>query len=219
MNGVHDMGGMHGFGPMVPEENEPVFHKEWEGRVFGMTVGFGGKLRTGGRHDLERIDPVKYLAFSYYEKWMQAMENSLLERGVITRDELDAKTDYYRENPDVPVPRVEDPERVPHSIGRLRAHYSPVVEHDATPKFNIGDQARARNINPPGHTRLPRYIRGKQCVIAGYYGIHELQDTENNEVPQPVYSVRFEGEELWGDAAEPNQALYIDMWESYLEPV
>ena len=218
MNGVHDMGGMHGFGPVVSEENEPVFHEEWEGRVFGMSVGFGGKLRTGGRFELESLDPADYLKFSYYQKWMQAMENSLVERGVITAEELEAKTEHYRQNPEAPVPKLEDPERVPRSISRLRLHSSPVVESDTTPRFNVGDRVRARNVNPPGHTRLPRYVRGKLCVIASYFGIHELQDTENNGDSQPVYSVRFEGAELWGEAAEPNQALYIDMWESYLEP-
>ena len=218
MNGVHDMGGMHGFGPVAPEENEPVFHEEWEGRVFGMSVGFGGKLRVGGRFELESLDPADYLEFSYYQKWLQAMENSLVERGVVTAEELKEKTEHYRRNPEAPVPRLEDPERVPRSISRLRLHYSPVVESDVAPRYSIGDRLRARNVNPPGHTRLPRYIRGKLCVIAGYYGIHELQDTENSGDPQPVYSVRFEGADLWGETAEQNQALYIDMWESYLEP-
>lgn len=218
MNGVHDMGGMHGFGPVQREENEPVFHAPWEGRIFGITVGFGRSLRAGERFDLERLDPVKYLESSYYERWMLALENSLLESGTLTADELDARMAFFRENPDASPPQRKDPELVKRTVESLNTRYSPHREVGVAPRFRVGDVVRARNINPPGHTRLPRYVRGKQGVITRIHGVHDLQDTVGKGEPQAVYNVRFETREVWGESAEANQSLYIDMWESYLDP-
>lgn len=226
MNGIHDMGGMHGFGPVEIEENEPVFHHPWEGRVYGMVTTIRDAHDVygpyGSRFYIESIPPDRYLTSSYYEKWMIALENALMAKGLLTREELEAKSSEFRDSPDMVVPRREDPEATRQVIEniRLRLPLSKSPDADIRPAFQAGDAVRALNINPQGHTRLPRYIRGKLGTIEKLYKIQDIQDhvPESELGPQTVYSVRFEGVELWGAAAEENQSLYIDMWESYLEP-
>ncbi len=225
MNGIHDMGGMHGFGPVEREENEPVFHEKWEGRVYGMTRQLRQFLVTdagGFRYAIERIAPATYLASSYYGKWLLAVESLLIENGVVTTEELDSKTAFYEENPQAEVTRHVDPQRTAEVMSRILTRQPLHKEIGVKPRFKIGDVVRARSFNPPGHTRLPRYIRGKEGEIALYHGVHDFEDTVaagTEAKPQPVYAVRFDAAEVWGDSAEANQRIYIDMWESYLEPV
>jgi nitrile hydratase len=220
MNGIHDMGGMHGFGPIEREENEPVFHHAWERRVFAM--GWAPVSIPGGfRYAIERMDPAHYLTSSYYEKWLYAQTRGLIETGVLTQEQLDDRAAYFRNNPDATPPQRNDPELVQRVLAELQAPQSPQRDLDLQPAFDIGDAVRARNMHPVGHTRLPRYARGMRGVVARYHGIHGIDDTMppgSEAQPQPVYSVRFEARELWGDSAEPNCAIYLDMWESYLEP-
>ncbi|MDA0769072.1 MAG: nitrile hydratase subunit beta [Chloroflexi bacterium] len=225
MNGIHDMGGMHGFGPIEIEEDEPVFHQPWEGRVYGIVTTIRDAHDVygpyGSRSYIESIPPDRYLVASYYEKWMLALENALLAKGLLSKEELEAKTSEYLDNPGAAVPRREDPEatqRVVENI-RLRLPLAKDPDADIRPAFQVGDAVKARNINLRGHSRLPRYVRGKVGTIEKLYKIQDFQDhvPESEQGPQPVYSVRFKAEELWGAAAEGNQSLYIDMWESYLE--
>ena len=224
MNGIHDMGGMHGFGPIVREENEPVFHHAWEGRVYAMTAMMNtpAPIPGGFRYAIERMEPAHYLASSYYEKWLHVRIQGLIEEGIITQAEFDDRVAYFRNNPNATPPRRTDPELVQRVLGATAPPEMRRREMDSRPAFDIGDTVRARNMHPIGHTRLPRYVRGKQGVVVKHYGIQEIDDTMPPGVqpqPQPLYSVRFDGRELWGDSAEPNCAIYIDMWESYLEPV
>ena len=159
MNGVHDMGGMHGFGPIEREEHEPVFHEPWEGRVYGMRRILGPL--AGGRPGIENLAPAVYLGSSYYEKWLRATEASLVAKGVLTREELEAKTEVFRHDPDASVPSRKDREMLERVA---KATYAPQRLHrevGIAPRFAVGDRVRARNINPPGHTRLPRYVRGR----------------------------------------------------------
>ncbi len=225
MNGVHDMGGMHGFGAIEREPSEPVFHEAWEGRVYGIVTTIRQEHDVyapyGSRHYIENIPPASYLSASYYEKWMLALEAALVHSGLLTETELAAATRFYEDNPSTAVPRREDPDLAERA---RRAIYTPQPQAhlpEAQPRFAVGDRVRARNINPRGHTRLPRYTRGKTGVIADIYKPQVFQDhpPQPDAHAQPVYSVRFEAAELWGDAAEPNQSLYIDMWENYLEPI
>ena len=224
MNGVHDLGGMHGFGAIEREADEPVFHDAWEGRVYGIVTAIREERDVyapyGSRHYIENIPPARYLAASYYEKWMLALDAALLNSGLLAADELDARTRYYRGNPNAAVPRRDDPALAARVRRRIYSAQRPADQPHAAPRFGEGDSVRARNINLRGHTRLPRYARGKRGVIERIYGAQAFQDDPPNAAatPQPVYSVRFDARELWGDAAEPNQSLYIDMWESYLEP-
>ena len=222
MNGIHDMGGMHGFGPIEREENEPVFHHAWEGRVFAMRVATPVPIPGGSRHNIEQMDPIHYLTSSYYEKWLHSRLKGCIDAGVLTAEELAARIAFYRDHPDAPVPQRRDPAQVQRVLASLRTHRSPLREANIQPKFRLDDAVRARNIHPPAHTRLPRYVRGKRGVVARFYGFFDLQDTMPPGVeppPQPLYVVRFEAEELWGNAAEANSTVCLDMWESYLEPV
>jgi len=223
MNGVHDMGGMHGFGPIEVEENEPVFHESWEGRVYAMRRTIPDVASPyGGRFLIESIPPDIYLKSSYYERWLLSFEEALLKKGVITAEELDEKTGFYRENPDAAMPHKEDPELRKIAGETLHTSRAPSEHYGSgiAPRFGVGDSVKVGNINISGHTRLPRYVRGRVGTVAKLYSAQDIQDhvPESEKGPQPVYSVRFEGSELWGDTAEANQVLYIDMWESYLEP-
>ncbi len=221
MNGIHDMGGMHGFGPIVREENEPVFHHAWEGRVYAMSMVIPVPIPGGFRYAIERMDPAHYLASSYYEKWLYVRTQGLIEAGVLTQAELDDRVAQFRSNPNATPPQRREPELLQRVLADALAPRSYRKEIDIRPAFDIGDTVRARNMHPMGHTRLPRYARGRRGVVAQYYGIQDIDDTMPPGVqaqPQPLYSVRFDAGELWGESAEPNCAVYLDMWESYLEP-
>lgn len=196
MNGVHDLGGMHGFGRIEVEPDEPVFHQRWEGRVRGMMQG---GLRSGlfnldeFRHAVERMPAAEYLRASYYERWLWAVETLAREKGV-TRPGAAWE------------PR---PRRLQRPRG-LRARFGP------------GDRVQARNLNPAGHTRLPRYVRGKRGTVRLVQGPFLLPDTNaHGRGPdwQHVYTVEFGAADLWGEQAEPRQSVRVDLSESYLERV
>jgi len=220
MNGVHDMGGMHGFGPVVPEVNEPAFHAAWEGHVLALqrlTIGQDLFNLDAFRLGIEQMDPAHYLRSSYYERWLTTIETNLIEAGLLTRAELDAKTDLLRDQPDAVPTRPDSGPVVNHDAYGAQVHPLP----DIAPRFAVGDAVLTRNIHPPGHTRIPRYVRAKPGVIHLIHGPEIFPDTNahgQGEHPQPVYSVRFEAQDLWGASAEPLQSLFIDLWESYLEP-
>jgi nitrile hydratase len=217
MNGIHDMGGMHGFGPIPIEKDEPVFHHEWEGRVYALRGPLVGSVRV----TIEGMPPAQYLTTTYYEKWLWAKTQNLLSNGAITQTQLDERIAFLRANPQAPLPRRDDPQAAQEAVALSLKPVSHRQESGVQPRFQIGDIVRARNIHPPAHTRLPRYARGKRCVIVNYYGVQECDDglPIQRAAPQPLYNVRFEARELWGDVAEANSALYLDMWESYLEPL
>jgi nitrile hydratase len=215
MNGIHDMGGMHGMGPITHHADEPVFHEPWEGRAWGLirAVGPYGRGRWGAsRYDLERTPPADYLRVSYYERWFLMLVNRLLRSGLITPEELaSGKPDPTRPAPD----RLPAPPR-PLSAPANR------VEVQQKPLFKIGQRVRARNINPEGHTRSPRYTRGKVGTVVRFNGAFALQDTDTNGIwlggrTQEVYTVRFAARELWGKDAAPRDAIHVDLWEDYLE--
>ena len=223
MNGIHDMGGMHGFGPIPIERDEPVFHEPWEGRVHGLLscVQQANPFPNGFRVALESLPPEVYLGLSYYERWLRAWRDGVVRMGLITEAELADEEAAFRAEPDRQVPRREDPERAKAIVEGLRRTVPPSRDPSLVPRFNVGDPVRARNIHPVGHTRLPRYARGRLGAIATYYGIRDFDDAKCagfGPDPQPMYAVRFEGAELWGPAAEPGLAVYLDMWESYLDP-
>lgn len=218
MDGIHDMGGMHGLGPIEIELDEPVFHHAWEGRVFGLSsaVTPGPDWSTDGfRYMRECLPPALYLTLSYYEQWMHEMAGMCLATGVLTAEELRSG----RAAPGT-TPRndASGPETVLEQAFSDRGAERAI---DDPPRFVAGDAVRARNIHPTGHTRLPRYVRGRCGSIHTHHGAHVLPDSNahgNGEAPQHLYSVRFSGVELWGPAAKPKDVIYLDLWESYLEP-
>jgi nitrile hydratase len=224
MDGVHDLGGMQGFGPVEREPDEPVFHAPWEAAVLAM-------MRAGGvrgvfnvdefRHGIERMSPAHYLRASYYEKWLDGITRLFVEKGVVSEVELAERMAFFGERPEAPAAaaiRGPLPERIPFNPGWVQ---DAIRETGARPRYQPGDVVTTRNFHPHGHTRLPRYARGKRGVIARYHGVHVFPDTNahgQGEQPQPLYSVRFDGRELWGESAEANQQVHIDLWESYLLP-
>jgi nitrile hydratase subunit beta len=218
MNGVHDMGGMHGFGPIVREENEPLFHAPWEAQVRAMMViarSRGYFTIDAFRYGIERMDPAHYLRAPYFERWLASTERNLLENGFLTSDELDDRTEYVRRHPEAIRPRGVVTTPMPKPLGE--SVHSPLPAS----QFAVGDAVITRNIHSPGHTRLPRYARGKRGIVQRLHGPQIFPDTNAlglGENPQPLYSVCFDARELWGDSAEPRQTVSLDLWESYLEP-
>lgn len=223
MNGVHDIGGMHGFGPVQIEKDEPVFHEAWEGRVWGMMSqvrALPGNARRNMRPIIERMDPMRYLSASYYERFLHGLEQRALANGYVTQEELDRTTQVLRDYPDTPLPRREDPQVVQQILSALRRQNRPEPD-GPPPRFRAGDAVIVRNLNPGGHTRLPRYIRGKRGTVVRVNGWYAIQDEEADGLgpnPQTVYTVRFDGREVWGPAAEPNLSVCVEMWEGYLDP-
>lgn len=225
MNSVHDLGGMHGFGRVPYTRDEPVFHHEWEGRLYGLLRAIQVPLTRNtdeGRYALEQLDPVVYLRSSYYERWLIRTERKVVEKGILTADELEEQVAFLREHPEAPAPSTVDGDAVQRALDRV--YRRPSMERPATaaPRFAPGDAVQTRNFHPKGHTRLPRYARGRRGAIHAVRGTYDLADAVAVGQPpeaQPVYSVRFEGRELWGESAEPNSSVYIDLWECYLLPL
>ena len=218
MNGVHDMGGMHGMGPIEHEKNEPVFHEEWEGRVYAITrllrAGGGRQNLDNSRYLIELLPPADYLRMSYYEKWLARLLKQIVDLGVVTAAELESgqpSPGSTKATPGVPAAMV--PAMV---VRRNSARRNAAV----SPRFKVGQRVRARNINPAGHTRLPRYARGKQGVVHRDHGVFVFPDTNAQflgEKPQHLYSVRFTARELWGDQASARDFIHLDMWDDYLD--
>jgi nitrile hydratase beta subunit len=221
MNGAHDVGGMHGFGPINPEREaeEPVFHAAWEKRVFGLNLAAGalGKWNIDiSRSARERQPPVEYLRHSYYENWLAGLEKLLVEQGLVTAEELATgkAAGLADEETRKRVLRAAD-------IAQVLARGAPVaLEIDTLPRFKPGDRVRAINRHPTGHTREPRYVRGRFGVIHAHYGAHVFPDrsAEGSKEGRHLYNVRFEASELWGEHAAGRSAVYVDLWEDYLEP-
>ena len=218
MNGVHDMGGMHGMGPIEREKNEPVFHARWEGRVFALNraVGAWGKWNIdASRHEKELIPPVEYLRLSYYEKFLVGMIGLLVKSGLVTRAEIES-------GKPAPGSKKMSPPLTVDKVPLFVANGVPANRKvTVTAKFNVGERVRARNLNPTGHTRLPRYARGKAGTIERDHGVFVFPDTNAHflgENPQHLYSVRFAAHDLWGDQAAPQDAVYVNLWDDHLEP-
>ena len=217
MNSVHDMGGMDGMGPVEPEPNEPVFHEEWEARVFALTLGIGpwGRGRNWGsfRFALESIPAADYLFMSYYERWFTALlVNRLIESNLVTPAELESG----EADPDLSRPSL-----LPAAGGASPGSGSGAPP--VSPRFRPEQLVRARNLHPRGHIRLPRYTRGKRGTVVRDHGVFALQDTDANGQtlrgrPQHMYTVCFTAVELWGDRASARDTVYVDLWEDYLEP-
>jgi nitrile hydratase beta subunit len=215
MNGVHDMGGMHGLGAVEPEPREPVFHEAWEGRVHAMTIASPTRGNIdAGRHQRELIPGPDYLRMSYYEKWFTSLCALLLKSGLVTAAELaagKASPDSAKGTPRFAAADVTSAMINPSTYIRDVA---------AGPAFQPGDRVRARQMNPTGHTRLPRYARGHVGVVESWHRAHVLPDSNAHglgEDPRHLYTVAFTARELWGPDASPRDSVRLDLWEPYLE--
>jgi nitrile hydratase beta subunit len=218
MNGIHDMGGMHGMGPIEYEKDEPVFHHDWEARTYALSLA----LRLGGefnldaaRNAIEQLPPADYLRMSYYEKWFIRLVNYAILKGAVTASEMETgkpAPGSARATPGL----FADMVTATIAAG-ASARRNVIIE----PAFAVGQHVRARNMNPAGHTRLPRYARGKSGTIIRDHGVFVFPDTRahfQGDKPQHVYSIRFNARELWGCDRNPRDAVYLDLWEDYLEP-
>ena len=224
MDGVHDLGGMQGFGKVEREEAEPVFRARWEAEVLAMMRAGGGRgvyNLDEFRHAIERMRPADYLAATYYEKWLDGITRLYVEKGIVTEPEIEARTAFFEARSDAlaDAPLAGSPPgRVTFNPGWTQ---DVVRETGARPRFGPGDRVMTRHIHPRGHTRLPRYARGKRGTIHRVHGVQVFPDANAHglgEQPQPLYSVGFEARELWGEDAEPRQWVHLDLWETYLEP-
>jgi nitrile hydratase len=215
MNGVHDMGGMHGMGPIEHEKDEPVFHAQWEARVFALNRALGawGKWNLdASRHSRELIPPAEYLRMSYYEKWLTGFVELAVQHGLVTRVELESS---------IPAAAKMTPPLTADGVAGLVSRGTPAKRDvNVAARFKMGQRVRARNINPTGHTRLPRYARGKSGLIVRDHGVFVFPDSNahfRGEKPQHLYSVQFAARELWGTQAGPRDSVYLDMWDDYLD--
>jgi nitrile hydratase beta subunit len=219
MNGAQDMGGQHGFGPVEPEPNEPVFHAEWEKRAFALTLAMGA---PGGwnidmsRFARESLPPAQYLAKSYYQIWLAGLEKLMAQRGLVSPEEIAAGHAIGAPKPVARTLSAGDVAKVLYRGGPTER------ETNTAARFAAGDRVRAKNMHPVTHTRLPRYVRGHVGVIETVRGCHVFPDSNSlgaGENPQWLYTVRFDGRELWGPDTDPTVKVSVDAWEPYLETV
>ncbi len=217
MDGIHDMGGMDGFGPIPIEQNEPVFHTPWQGRMWAMNAALGalGKWNIdSARHALERMNPALYLNSSYYLRWLYRTEDILVEHKMVSREEIETPPEQRQ------VEKQAEPLHHDEIVSRAHAAKSARVDADVAARFKAGETVRARNIHPAGHTRLPRYVRSRTGMVDKDYGVFVFPDTRavfDGDKPQHLYSVCFTARELWGDDASARDKVYLDIWDDYLE--
>ncbi len=217
MNGIHDMGGMDGFGKVEAPPQEPPFHAEWEGRVLAMNrvMQATGEWNIDvGRWWIETLPPAEYLASSYYRKWFVRLERLCLARGLVTREEVAAG---HAEGPGRKLRRVVPASEAAALLSRKN--------YDLPPKgpaaFKVGDRVTTKNMHPTSHTRLPRFARGRTGTVERIQGCHVYPDAtvaEGVERPEWLYTVTFDGRELWGPDADSTVKVSIEAFEPYLEP-
>ncbi len=217
MDGIHDMGGMQGFGSVEVDADEPVFHERWQGRVFAMT----GQLPNTDafRHAIERMRPLDYLADGYYGRWLASLETLLCEHGAIDRDEYEARIRALGGSRGAAPTSPLEP-AWPEDVPALVPHEGLRRELSRTPRFAVGDPIRTRDLHRRGHTRLPRYARARRGVVESLHGGWIYPDSHahgQGAQPQHLYTVRFSARELWGDEAAAGDEVYLDLFEPYLE--
>ncbi|ALE73577.1 nitrile hydratase [Pseudonocardia sp. EC080610-09] len=227
MDGVHDLGGRQGFGPIDPEADEPVFHSDWERRVlvmFPAMAGAGAFNLDQFRYGMEQIPPAEYLASTYYEHWMHSMIHWGIEAGIFDPEDLERRTRHYLEHPEEAAPKAAkaDLTEALRQLIPTGADYR--RETDSGPAFGVGDRVRVLDHVSTMHTRRAGYVRGRTGEIVATHGAYVYPDSNAaglGEDPHHLYTVRFRSEELWG-AGEPgaaNAVNHIDLWEPYLTAV
>ena len=218
MNGPQDLGGMMGFGPVLPEKDEPYFHGEWEKRALAVTLACGALGQwtlDESRHARETIPPAQYLSKSYYDIWITALEKLLQRHGMVGTDELQQGAALHALAP------TRNPVLQADRVAAALAKGSPTERAlDAAPRFAIGERVATKVMHPTTHTRLPRYARGKTGIVKFLHGAHVFPDTHAHglgEQPCHCYGIEFSASELWGEGADPTLSVMVDCWEPYLE--
>jgi nitrile hydratase len=218
MNGMHDMGGMQCMGPIAYEKNEPVFHEKWEGRMEALYRAMGPWRKwnmDASRHERNLIPPATYLRNSYYDSSLLQLVGLLVNRGLVTQAEIESGVPAHGSVKVSPALTLDG------VIPLLARGTVSNRDVQVTPSFKVGQRVRTRNINPQTHTRLPRYARAKLGIVERDQAVFVFPDTNAQflgEKPQHVYSVRFSARELWGQQAAPQDSVYLDLWDDYLEP-
>lgn len=222
MNGVHDYGGTHGHGPIEWTETEPVFHQAWEAKACAVVMGVwftGAWCADEARASMENMNQADYLSTPYYGKWLHFLEDLVVQKGLVTAQELAAGkvlTSGTAGQAGLTKLKVED------CWAFFKAGGSIAMPAEVPARFQVGDTVRAKNFHPRHHTRLPRYARGKLGTVVKSHGSFGFSDTRAQGLgdrPQQLYAVRFEGEALWGESAGQREAVHLDLYDDYLEPV
>jgi nitrile hydratase len=222
MDGIHDLGGKQGFGSVVREADEPVFHERWEARVCGMTLlGGGGSGRNADhfRHSIERIDPAAYLTHGYYGRWLGGLETRIVEAGILDTAQITRRAIEFGATADDLI--AARPSAKPDRIDYRAQEEGNRRTLAAAPRFDVGDRVRTRAHGVPGHTRLPAYARGRAGTVSTWHNGWVFPDSNahgHGENPQHLYTVAFEGVELWGADSERGIVVHLDLFEPYLEP-
>jgi nitrile hydratase beta subunit len=216
MDGVHDLGGREGFGPIRDKDDDKPFHEEWETRAFGMaqsSAGGAGWTIDWFRHCRELIPPIDYLTRPYFDQWVATLAAQMIDEGYLTLEELKSGASAFTPQPDYPAG----------TAGASRAFVanpkSYAMEAASSPRFVLGDAVHARISGDPGHTRLPGYVRGRSGVVHAHHGGHILPDASaRGEMrAEHLYTVSFAASELWPEAKASRDRVFVDLWESYLE--
>ncbi len=219
MNGPHDMGGMQAYGAInpEPEATEPLFHEPWERKALALTLACGalGKWSIDeARSVRESLEPALYTSSSYYQKWFEALSRQIVDKGLVTADELETAT--ASPTPDATSHRVLTAD----AVDKVYSRGGPTnIDLDNAAIYRIGDRVRARNMNPVGHTRIPRYVRGHVGEVVLWHGGHVFADDSAIGIRrgEHLYTVKFMARDLWGPEAPAGDSVMVDLWEPYLE--
>lgn len=227
MNGPHDVGGNHWMGPIIHPDNEPPFYAGWEGRMYGVTIStfMAGCLKTEEmRHELEQMPHAQYLHSNYYERWQLVIESILDRKGIVTSEEVDQRV---AEQGNILIPQHPKKPENPSEMAKtaLDILYNTGTPHNMETnekaKFKVGHEVMGRNLNPRTHIRLPGYAKGKLGTIVNHYGAHGHPYDRAHGLPERavhLYCVGFKAAVLWGEDAEsPDDVVYLDLFEDYLE--
>lgn len=213
MEGVHDMGGLHGFGAVPVDDVELPFDEPWEGRTFGLFIAAGvAGARSGSiRPGIEAISAAEYLAMSYFERWARSLEGGLVDAGTLTVADIDERV----RDPHPPGEHADDvnPRLAAGLAAALVDHPRGPSGEDVPALFDVGHAVTVKRMAPVDHHRCPRYVRGVSGTVASRPG--GWPHASGHGPPENVYTVRFAMRDLWGDDAEPG-FLYLDLWERYL---
>jgi nitrile hydratase len=215
MDGVHDLGGREGFGPILDKDDERPFHAEWEMRAFGIKeVAATSWTLDWFRHCRELIGPVDYLTRPYFDQRITAVAAQMVDEGYLTLDEIKAGVAAFAPKPSRPPPT---PEAV---RAFVKTPTSFAVSANTPPRFALGEKVRCRLDGGSGHTRLPGYVRGRAGAVHAHHGGHVLPDASahGEKRGEHLYTVSFASSDLWPEAKGRADRVFVDLWESYLEP-
>ena len=218
MDGIHDVGGKLGFGPIQTTRDEPPFKEPWEGRMLGIVRGLARPKDWNSdkfRHTRELDSPINYLTMPYFDQWYQAYACMLIGSGIATVDELASGRSQAAKPDGLPAPMAAD------QVARAkRGSANPERPFDGEPAFTVDDTVRARLTSPTGHCRMPAYVRGHCGTIVRYHGAHVFADASAHNIDraEPLYTVAFALEDLFPERAGSRDRVMLDLWESHLEP-